>query len=119
MMKTETRQYSEAFKRQVVREMEGGKFRSVLEARRAYGISGSGTVQLWVRRYGDESILPKKVKVETMEERDELKEARRRIRELEAALSDAHIDHALSEAYVQMACERMGEGPEGFKKNTA
>lgn len=115
-MDSKTRQHSEAFKRQVVGEMESGKFRSLREARRAYHISGSSTVQQWVRRYGNESILPKKVKVETMKERDELKEARRRIRELEAALSDAHIDHALSEAYVQLACERMGEDPESFKK---
>ena len=115
-MKTETIQYSEAFKRQVVDELERGKFRSFSEVRRAYGIGGLATVQRWVREYGDENLLPKKVKIETMKERDELKEARKRIRELEAALADAHIDHSLSDAYVQIACERMGEDPESFKK---
>lgn len=115
-MQTETIEYSEAFKRQVVEELERGKFRSICEANRAYNIRGSGTIQKWVRRYGNENILPKKVRIETMKERDELKESRKRIRELEAALADAHIDHALSDAYVQIACERMGEDPATFKK---
>lgn len=83
---------------------------------RLYGIRGLATIQRWVRQYGSESILPKKVKIETMKGRDELKEARKRMRELEAALADAHIDHALSDAYVQIACERMGEDPASFKK---
>ncbi len=115
-MKTETIRYSEAFKRQVVGELERGKFRSISEASRAYNVRGAETIQKWIRRYGNENILPKKVKIETMKERDELKEAKKRIRELEAALADAHIDHALSDAYVQIACERMGEDPETFKK---
>lgn len=115
-MQTETIRYSEAFKRQLVKDLEDGKFRSFSEARRAYGIRGLATIQRWVRRYGNEKILPKKVKIETMKERDELKEAKKRIRELEAALADAHIDHALSDAYVQIACERMGEDPASFKK---
>lgn len=115
-MQKETIRYSEAFKRQVVCEMESGKFSSFGEARRAYNIRGAEIIQRWVRKYGNEKILPKKIKVETMKERDELKEARKRIRELEAALADAHIDHALSDAYVEIACQRMGEDPGSFKK---
>jgi hypothetical protein len=42
-------------------------------------------VSKWVKQYGREEILPKRVKVETMSEIDELQEARKRIRELEAA----------------------------------
>ena len=54
-----------------------------------------------------------------MKERDELKEAKARIRELEAALSDAHVDHVLEKAYLHVACDRMGEDPEAFKKKNA
>ena len=54
-----------------------------------------------------------------MKERDELKEARKRIRELEAALADAHIDCCLEKAYVHVACDRMGVDPEEFKKKNA
>ena len=52
-----------------------------------------------------------------MKERDELKEARKRIRELEAAVADAHIGNCLEKAYFHVACERMGVDPEDFKKN--
>lgn len=111
--------YSEAFKRQVVDELERGKHSSIEKARRVYGIRGSMTVWGWVRKYGREDLLPKRVRVETLKERDELKEARKRIRELEAAVADAHIDHCLEKAYFHVACERMGVDPDEFKKKNA
>ena len=111
--------YSEAFKRQVVAELEAGKFSSIGEANRAYAIRGSATVPQWIRKYGSERILPKKVKIETLKERDELKEARKRIRQLEAALADAHIDCSLGDSYLKIACERLGIDVSDFKKKNA
>lgn len=108
--------YSEAFKQQVVQELEQGKHRSLHAACQAYGIGGTTTVSNWVRRYGREDILPKNVRVETLKEKDKLKEARKRIRELEAAVADAHVDHCLEKAYFHVACERLGADPEEFKK---
>lgn len=118
MSKTVIR-YSEGFKRQVVGEIEKGKFETVAQARRAYGIPGMGTISAWIRRYGSELIQPKVTRIETMKERDERKELKKRIRELEAALADAHLDHVLEKAYFHVACERMGEDPEAFKKKSA
>jgi len=111
--------YSEAFKRQVVTELEQGARGSLNAVCRVYGIGGTATVASWVRRYGREDLLPKNVRIETLKERDELKEARKRIRELEAALADAHIDCCLEKAYVHVACDRMGVDPEEFKKKNA
>ena len=111
--------YSEAFKRKVVEEIESGRHATIAAAQRAYGIRGSVTVPGWVRRYGREDIQPKVVRIETLKERDELKEARKRIRELEAAVADAHIDHCLEKAYLHVACERMGVDPDDFKKKNA
>ena len=111
--------YSEAFKRQVVSELERGKHPSFESARRAYGIRGSTTVSNWMRKYGDPRLFPKKVRVETLKERDELSEARKRIRELETALSDAHVRNSLGESYFRIACERLGVDPEDFKKKNA
>jgi transposase-like protein len=108
--------YSEAFKRQVVRELAEGKYPSMDKARRAYRIGGQNTVQRWVRAYGTAEQQPRMMRIQTMKERDELKEARMRIRELEAALSDAHVDQVLGEAYLKLACERAGEDAESFKK---
>jgi len=111
--------YSEAFKRQVVAELEDGKFSSIGEANRVYGIRGAATVAQWIRKYGGEGLLPKKVKIETMKERDELKDARKRIRQLEAALADAHIDCSLGDSYLKIACERLGIDASDFKKKNA
>lgn len=111
--------YSEAFKRQIVGELEQGRHVSLHAACRAYGIGATTTVSRWIRRYGREDILPKNVRIETLKERDELKEARKRIRDLEAAVADAHIDNCLEKAYFHVACERMGVDPENFKKKNA
>jgi len=118
MEKTSIR-YSEAFKRQVVGELERGRHSSVEKASRVYGIRGSMTVWKWVRKYGSEELLPKRVRIETLKEQDELKAARKRIRELEAAVADAHIDHCLEKAYFHVACDRMGVNPDEFKKKNA
>jgi hypothetical protein len=53
-----------------------------------------------------------------LKERDELKEARQRIRELEAAMADAHLEHLVEKAYLHVACERMGVDPADFKIST-
>jgi transposase len=111
--------YSEAFKRHVVEGYERGEYASLDEARRKCGIGGAMTVWEWVRKYGREELLPKRVRVETLKERDELKEARKRVRELEAAVADAHLDHVMEKAYFNVACERMGVLPEDFKKKNA
>lgn len=108
--------YSEAFKRRVVEELENGKHCSIEAARRTYGIGGSMTVPRWVRRYGHEEFFPKRVRIETLKERDELKEARKRIRELEAAIADAHVDYCLEKGYLQVACDRLGVDMADFKK---
>lgn len=111
--------YSEAFKRQVVDEIACGKFSSAYKAQQAYGIRGNTTITKWIRKYGREDLLPKRVRIETMDEIDQLKEARKRIRELEAALADAHIDHCLEHAFLEIACERMETGVDDFKKKNA
>ena len=108
--------YSEAFKRQVVDEIGRGKHRSIEAAKCAYGIRGATTVYKWVRKYGSEDLLPKCVRVETLKERDELKEARKRIRDLEVAVANAHMDYCLEKGYFHVACDRMGVNPEDFKK---
>ena len=111
--------YSEAFKRQVVDELGRGKHGSLNRVAHAYGIGGMATVARWARKYGREDLLPKNVRVETLDERDELKEARKRIRELEAAVADAHIDYCLEKAYLRVACDWMGTDPDSFKKKHA
>lgn len=112
--------YSEAFKLQVIRELEDGRFRSPFEAGRAYGVKGGGTVAYWLRRYGKNRLLGKVVRVETPKEVNEAKELRKRVRELEKALADAHIDSRLDAAYLRIACRAAGiEDVDDFKKKHA
>ena len=112
--------YSEAFKLQVVRELEAGKFPSPYAAGRAYGVKWPPTVSTWIRRYGKNHLLGKVVRVMKPDEQAEVKELRKRVRELEKALADAHIDLKLESAYLKIACKAAGvENVEGFKKKNA
>lgn len=108
--------YSEAFKRQVVSELAEGRYGSPYEASEAYGIRGRETVSRWVRQYGREEVLKKVVRVEKPGELREVKRLKERVRQLESALADAHIDGALAEAYFEVLCESTGVDAEAFKK---
>ena len=110
--------YSEAFKMQAVRELEENDL-PFSEIQRKYGIPGSETVQKWVRKYGNGS-RGKVIRVQQPKEIDELKELKKRMRLLEAALADANIDASLERAYTRLACERAGiKDVEEFKKKAA
>lgn len=109
--------YSEAFKLQVVRQLEEGKYGSPWEAGQAYGVKGTDTVALWVRQFGKDHLLGKLVRVMKADEQSEVKALRKRVRELERALADAHLDLRLEAAYVELACEAAGiEDVASFKK---
>ena len=98
--------YSEAFKREVVRELEaeGLAFDAVSLK---YGIKGAMTVSNWVRKHGN-GTRGKVIRVEKPGEINELKRLAERVRKLEGALADANIEAALERAYTRLACERAG-----------
>ena len=112
--------YSEAFKLQVVRDFEQGKFESATAAGQAYGVNGRGTVARWVQRFGKDHLLGKMVWVMKADEETELRALRKRVRELEKALAYAHLDLRMEAAYVELACEAAGVQDVGeFKKKHA
>ena len=109
--------YSEAFKFQVLRELEEGKFGTKAAAYRAYGIRGCGTIERWATKYGKDHLIGKVIRVETPKEVSELKALRKRVKDLEKALASERLDHMLDEAYLQIACRSAGiEDVDGFKK---
>ena len=108
--------YSEAFKQQVVEDMENGRYGSPHEAAKAYGVSCPGTVTRWLRQYGREKLLKRVVRVEKPDEPGEIRRLKERVRKLEEALADAHIDSALDQSFFEILCERTGVDPEAFKK---
>ncbi len=110
--------YSEAFKMQVVRELESGET-NLDQIRRKYGVGGGHTIRRWVSRYGNGSI-GKTIYVQKPQEINEKEQLKRRVRALERALADANIDLALERQYTRLACERAGiEDVLEFKKKAA
>jgi transposase-like protein len=116
-MRRQVIRYSEAFKMQVINELESGTLPTVAAARERYGIRGGNTVQYWLKRYGKNHLRSKVVKVQTPKDRDQVKALKKRIRDLEKALASTQVDAVLNDAYYQIVCERHGiTDPEEFKK---
>lgn len=115
MVRERVVRYSEAFKQQVVEEIEKGRFSSAYEASQAYGVGG-GTVERWLRERGRGGLLRKVVRVEKPGEPGEIKRLRERVRRLEKALADAHMDRALDQSFFEILCEQQGIDANEFKK---
>ncbi len=111
--------YSEAFKQMLVTKLEEGEYGSPFEASQAYGIRGHDTVKRWVREYGKSHLLKKVVRVEKQGEPGEIKRLKARVRKLESAMVDAHIDGALAQTYFELLCERTNTDAEAFRKKHA
>lgn len=97
-VKRTQRDYSLAFKLQVVEEVEKGEF-SYKEAQRKYGIQGRSTVLVWLRKHGrlDWSSTMKKKPTPG-----------KRIRELERALKRAQEDKEILQKAIDIAEEQLG-----------
>lgn len=96
------REYSEAFKRKVVSEVESGSL-SREAARRKYGIGGGATVDRWCRKYGHFERLGVRLTVQSSKERDETKVLRERVRQLEVALADEKLKSMALETLIEVA----------------
>ena len=62
------KRYSNAFKLQVVRQIEQGQL-SIAQARRRYDIGGSGTIGQWLKDLGKNHQTCKIMRIETPERR--------------------------------------------------
>ena len=110
------RRYSEAFKRAVISDLENGRFGSVTEAMGYYEIKGQTTVRKWLARYGKNNLMAKVVRVEKPDEADRVQALKRQVKQLEQALGQTQAQNLLNAEYLKLACERLGEAPESFKR---
>ncbi len=109
--------YSEAFKLKVVTELENGKLDSMEHARRKYGIKGTLTIRGWLKKYGREHLLPRKVRIEMPNEQDRIKKLKQENHKLKLALADAKVGEVLNRAFFEIACEEFGvHDIEAYKK---
>ncbi len=102
----ELRSYSEAFKLQVVSELENGKY-SKTEITKIYGI-GSGTLYRWIRKYRKLELLNKRIRIETMDDLDKIKRLEQEIKELKDTLAKREVDHFKTECYLRVAMNQLG-----------
>jgi transposase len=111
--------YSISFRQQVVADIEAGRFESVNQARIHYGITGNGTIERWLRKYGREKLCAKVVRVEKPDEQNEIRELRKKIKELEQALGQTQAENLLNRSFLKLACKDLGCDVEAFKKKEA
>jgi len=120
-----TIRYSISFKQMVIREVEQGINMEAL--RRKYDIRGGATIQQWIKLYGKHHLLNKIIKVETMDERDRLKQLEADNKKLKMALADAYMAKDCLEGVIRMANEEYktdlkknfgDQLPESLKNNT-
>jgi transposase len=113
--KTVLIRYSQAFKHQVMSEIEHGEC-SIDEVRKKYGIKGSQTVQYWIKRMGNLELLPKIIRVEKPDEKARVKELERQIRLLKDSLAETQVRYLMAESQFEIVCEQQGLDPEEVKK---
>ena len=97
----EQRRYSEAFKQQVVAEIESGRL-SYHGAAVKYGIATGATITNWVRQRGQNHLLPKVVRVESMNERDQIKALLAEKQRLESALAQSQLKIMVLEELIKV-----------------
>ena len=102
---------------QCVREVESGES-SPITVRRKYRIKGPATVMRWVRQFGS-GKFGMIIRVEKAHEVNEAAQLRTDLRRAKEALADTHMELALEQAFLAVACEEMGQSVEGFKKKHA
>jgi transposase-like protein len=82
--------YSISFKQKVVIEIEAEGL-NISEVARRYDIKGGQTIQNWIRKFGQNHLLSKIVRVEMKGEKDRVKELEGELKRVKLALADATL----------------------------
>lgn len=112
--KTTTKRYTLPCKMQVVAEYKDGA--SVRDLRLKYDIGGGSTIREWVNQYANGAYRNKVVRIQKTEEYLELKRLKKRITELESALSENILENRMLKATVEAADKALNTD---LKKNYA
>src|SRR5688572_20383296 len=107
--------YSLPFKRQVVREFESGKLTRD-QLRRKYGIGGAHTIGNWIKKFGSFESVPKLIRVQKPDEKDQILALKEEIKKLKQAIADEVLDRKIAESTLEVICEDRGWDVEEVKK---
>jgi len=102
-----TIRYSESFKLQIIRCIEEEGL-SISAVKQRYSIKGGQTIQSWIKKYGKNQLLNKIIKIQTMDERDELKRLQEENKALKIAYAELSLEHKCSEKVIELADEMFG-----------
>ena len=102
------KRYSESFKQQVVNEIESGAL-TIHQAQKRYQIGSHGTITNWIQQLGKTHLLAQRVRIETPDEVDCLKQLTADKQHLESALAQAHLKIAVLESQLCQAKHLYGE----------
>ena len=94
--------YSLSFKHRIIREMEEEGLTKA-EVSRKYGIKGMRTVHEWIRKFGKNNLLNKNIRIETMEEKDRIKQLQEEVKKLKLALADSLLAQRSLEVLIEEA----------------
>jgi transposase-like protein len=111
--------YSMSFKQQVVEQLESGCFSSISQAKEYYGITGAQTIKRWLGKYGRNHLCAKVVRVEKPNERNQILELKKQIKQLKEALGQTQAQNVLNQEFLKIACEETGQDLDSFKKKVA
>jgi len=78
--------YSMSFKQQVIEQLESGRFNSFSEAQEHFGIKSQSTIPYWLRKYGRNHLCVKVVRVEKPDEKNQIRDLKKQIKQLKEAL---------------------------------
>ena len=113
------KRYTDAFRQTVVSEIVSGKWKSVLEASRAYGITGTSTVARWMIKYGYGHLLNRVIIVANEKPQEEVKKLRRELKQAKEALADMTVKVLVTENMLDIFAESQGLDPKEVKKKLA
>ena len=111
----ETVRYSDCFKLSIVEQIERNGL-SIENCRRKYGIGGSTTIQKWLKKYGKDHLLNKIVRVETIDEIQEIQALKKELKVIKEAFAEMAIENKVYETYFQVLGEETGAS-EKIKKS--
>ena len=94
--------YSLSFKQRIIREMEDEGLTKA-EVSRKYGIRGMRTVHGWLRKLVKNNLLNKNIRIETMEEKDRIKQLQEEVKKLKLALADSLLAQRGLEVVIEEA----------------
>ena len=115
IMRKTTVRYSDCFKRSIVEEIEKNGL-SIEDCRQKYGIGGGSTIQKWLKKYGKNHLLNKIVRVETIDEIQEINALKKENKALKEAFANLSLKNLVLETYLEEFGKETGRTDEIKKK---